>query len=79
MSDTASLISEAHLEITATLQPGDSIDLGAAFPGGTQADLTFTYVDSTTAGASYEGAVIPEPATMSLLGLGALALIRRRR
>ena len=78
MSDTAALISEAHLEITATLQPGDSIDLGDAFPDGTQADLTFTYVNSGTL-ESYEGMVIPEPATMGLLALGGLALLRRRR
>jgi len=78
MSNTPLLISEAHLEITATLQPGDFINLGAAFPGGTAEDLTFTYVHSATL-ESYEGLVIPEPATMSLLALGGLALIRRRR
>ena len=54
LSSTANLISEAHLEITATLQAGDSIDLGPAFPGGIQADLTFTYVNSGTQ-ESYEG------------------------
>ena len=78
MAETAYLISEAHLSATATLQPDDSIVLGTAlFPGGTQADLTFTYVNSGTL-ESYEG-YIPEPATMSLLALGGLALIRRRR
>ena len=77
MAETVYLISEAHLSATATLQPSDSIVMGACFPGGTQADLTFTYVNSATQ-ESYEG-YIPEPATMSLLALGAAALIRRRR
>jgi len=78
MSDTAYLISEVHLEITATLQPGDGIGLGAVYPvGNAWTDLTFTYVRSATE-ESYRG-YPPEPASLSLLGLGALALLRRRR
>jgi len=54
----------------ATLQPGDSINLGAAFLGLNQADGTLTYVNSI-AGDSMEGQIIvvPEPATMGLLAL----------
>ncbi|MGI6598407.1 MAG: PEP-CTERM sorting domain-containing protein [Kiritimatiellia bacterium] len=43
----------------------------------------FFPVDSSTPGfkpnQQIPGAPIPEPATLSLLGLGALALIRRKR
>ncbi|MFW6154456.1 MAG: PEP-CTERM sorting domain-containing protein [Planctomycetota bacterium] len=85
MARTFELLSEAHLSSAATLQPDGRIPMGAAFPDGLNyGDLywspyyTLTYVDSATQ-ASYEGTLIPEPASLSLLGLGALALIRRRR
>ena len=78
MSTTPTNHSEVTMQTGATLQPAGSINLGATMPGLTQATGTFTYVDSAT-GGSWEGPIIPEPATMSLLGLGALALIRRRR
>jgi hypothetical protein len=49
-----------------------------------QGDLTWSmpsYGDGHETGGIYEvlGVEIPEPATMSLLGLGAIALLRRRR
>ena len=80
MTDQGNLIAEAHLEITATLQPGDTINLGPAFNGPTaHEDLTFTYVNSGTL-ESFEGMVNPpEPASLALMGLGALAPMRRRR
>lgn len=77
-SVTPNNYSEITMKAGATLQPGGIINLGATMLGLTQADGTFTYVDSTS-GGSWEGEIIPEPATMSLLGLGALAMIRRRR
>ena len=77
MSTTLFNYSEISMALPATLQPGDCINLGSGFDLVTQADATFTYVNSGTA-ESYEG-YIPEPATMSLLALGGLALIRRRR
>lgn len=81
MIATATNYSEVTMDQVATLQPGGTINLGVAFLGLTQQNGAFTYVDSTqpVGQTSYEGQIIPEPATMSLLGLGALALIRRRR
>lgn len=71
---------EATLYTPATLQPGASIDLGQAFVGFDQADGVFLYYDSRlpTGQNTWEGAIIPEPATLSLLALGALAAVRRR-
>ncbi|MFW6154454.1 MAG: PEP-CTERM sorting domain-containing protein [Planctomycetota bacterium] len=61
MARTSSLISEAHLSAAATLPAGGSIDLGAAFPGGTQTDITFTYVDSASDGSWEGGWPSPSP------------------
>ncbi|MFW6154455.1 MAG: PEP-CTERM sorting domain-containing protein [Planctomycetota bacterium] len=53
MADTPDLIAEAHLSAVATLQPRGKIPLGAAFPGASATDLTFTYVNAAD-GGSYE-------------------------
>jgi hypothetical protein len=81
MSATATNYSEVTMGKGATLAAGDTIMLGAGFDGYNQDDGIFTYVDSTLPDGqtSFEGRIIPEPTTMSLLGLGVLALIRRRR
>jgi len=81
MSTTATNYSEVTMNVGATLQAGDAINLGGGFGALNQANGTFTYVDSTlpVGSTSFEGRIIPEPTTMSLLGLGVLALVRRRR
>ena len=78
MSATPNNYSEVTMALGATLQPGTCINLGSGFDGLDNVDGTFTYVDSAS-GGSFEGLIIPEPATMSLLALGGLAMIRRRR
>ena len=78
MSRTAELLSEVHLNALATMEPGAILPLGDPLPHVPWTDITFTYVDSTSVG-SWEGYAFPEPASLSLLGLGALAMIRRRR
>ena len=80
LSRTTSILSEATLSTGITLQPGAIIPMGSPAPGGTQADLTFTYVDAAAGGGSWEGRVVPEPASMVMIGsLGAGLLIMRRR
>ena len=78
MSVTPNNYSEVTMGVPATLQPGTCIDLGPGFDGLDNVDGTLTYVNSATQ-ESYEGLIIPEPATLSLLALGGLAMIRRRR
>ena len=54
------------------LNQGDHIDFSAAWNGGVPAAYGWTVVAATIA-------PVPEPGTLSLLAIGGLALIRRRR
>ncbi len=60
----------------AVFQPGFRFSLGNCAPNGTDADLDITYLSP---GGTLEGRVVPEPATMSLLALGGILGLRRRR
>ncbi|MFP3937625.1 MAG: PEP-CTERM sorting domain-containing protein [Phycisphaerae bacterium] len=61
-----------------TLDGGESRSLGAPVSAETPLDdLSFTY--TALGGESFQGEVIPEPTTLALLSLAALAVVRRRR
>ena len=55
-------------------QPDRSWDEGS-FNGDGQVDI----LDLDTLGANWGGGAVPEPATMALLALGAVAMLRKRR
>jgi len=62
----------------ATVVGAITFDSGASDVGAT--DFVFDDVEQIIASEAFvELTVVPEPATMSLLAIGALALIRRRR
>ncbi|MEM9420382.1 MAG: PEP-CTERM sorting domain-containing protein [Planctomycetota bacterium] len=57
-----------------------SFEIGAVLATGlTENDLNFEYTDASGATVSGQVIVVPEPGSLALLGLGGLALIRRRR
>jgi hypothetical protein len=83
--------SESTTFDTIHLTAGQSIDLGDVFnvTSGVK-DLTFEFSEPNvnggdpTTGTTYDGAAVnyvpvPEPTTLGLLGLGGLAMMRRRR
>ena len=77
----AGLLAEGNLSSQAVFQPSAPWGIGQPFnPGTATGDLTFFYSRPETPGDKYLGViVVPEPATLGLLLIGGLALLRRRR
>jgi hypothetical protein len=69
---------EVNLTGFALFQPGASWPIGKPAPPVSWADITFQY--ALTDNIVYDGGIelVPEPATISLLAIGGLALLRRR-
>ncbi|MBN1437665.1 MAG: PEP-CTERM sorting domain-containing protein [Sedimentisphaerales bacterium] len=69
-------IDQAHL----IYEYADFADISAIAFGEPQYDEGYSYTNwDAYDGAYVEGELVPEPTTMALLGLGALAAIRRKR
>ena len=77
MNPTSGALAE-YSSSEAVLQAGASFAIGKPATG--LHDLEFYWVNNDTpTGDQYQGNVVPEPATMALLGIGGLAAIIRRR
>jgi hypothetical protein len=76
-SFTADLGGQLPDESTITGAFGDSFRLGGALASDPNAQLTYT--DNQDGSFTVAAVLIPEPASMALLGLGGLMLIARRR
>ena len=78
-------ISDGNLSFNVTIVPAASLAVGAAGfradvgLAALLADMTFTYINTADGLGQLPGTITPEPATMSLLALGGLAMLRRRR
>jgi len=77
MNPTSGALAE-YSSSEAVLQAGASFAIGKPATG--LHDLKFYWANNDTpTGDQYQGNVVPEPATMALLGIGGLAAIIRRR
>jgi hypothetical protein len=78
MTGLTESLGEVNLTKFALFQPGASWPIGKPAPAASLTDLTFRYVldDDTVQDGGIE--LVPEPATISFLAIGGLALLRRR-
>ena len=78
---STSLLAEFTLSGQATLQAGATWYIGQPAQQASLADLSFFYSIPTSSGNKYEGGIeiIPEPATLGLVLIGGLALLKRKR
>lgn len=76
----SSLLADVSFSDHATLQMGAMWDIGQPAPDASLADLSFYYSIPLNGGTKYEGGIeiIPEPATLGLLVIGGLAVLRSR-
>ena len=81
LTATQDLLAEFSLLRAATLPAGGIWYIGEPAPQASLADLAFFYSRPGVADTKYQGGIeiVPEPATLGLLLVGGLALLRRRR
>jgi hypothetical protein len=83
LTATTHVLAEGNLSNAGVFQPADPFAIGAPVLPGTACvcDLQFYYKTVQISGDKYIGLVqvVPEPATIGLLGIGGLLALRRRR